>query len=122
MSISRSALVGAETSRLKRKFPILYLFRRTGDYIDHCEKSVRAIERRTGSAHNLHPLDHVHIHQKLMPQHCLPENIVVTAMAVDQHKDPAVPVAQSPKAPHPDKGVIAIVGDIKAGHTAQDVG
>src|SRR5277367_4794797 len=122
MAIGRSALVGAKASRLKRKFPILHLFLRPSDDVDDREKSVRAIEGRTGPAHNLYSFDHVHVHQKLISQHRLPKNVIVDAMAVDQYQNPAVPISQPSKAAYANEGVIAVVGDVEAGHTAQDVG
>jgi hypothetical protein len=122
MAVSSSALVSAEAARLKRKFPILHLFRSTRDDIDDRKKSVGAIERRTGTADNLHSFDHVYVDQKLVAQHGLAENVIVAAMAVDQYQNAAVPIAQSPKAAYAHEGVIAIVGDVEARHAAQNVG
>src|SRR5580698_10009928 len=121
MAISRSAFVSAKASSLKGKFPIFDLLGTAGDDVDDGKKRIRAIEGRTGAKNNLHPFDHVYVDQEFISHHGLAKNVVINAMAVNQNQDAAVPVPQPAKSAYSDKGVIAIIGDIKAGHAAQNV-
>src|SRR5579872_884930 len=121
MPIRSSALVGAEAPGLIRKLPVFDLFDRAGNDVDDRKKSVGAVQGGTGPANNLHPLDYVDIHQEFISHHGLAENVIVNAVSVNQHQNPAVPVPQTPKAAHAHESVIAVISDIEAGHTAQNV-
>ena len=50
------------------------------------------------------------------------KNVIVDSVPVDQQQNAAVPVSQPSEAAHAHECVIAVVGDVKATHTAQNVG
>src|ERR1700722_4524166 len=84
-TVSRAPLIRAEAAIGKGNFKPLDLSRFSRDYVDHRKKRVRSIQRRTGPANDFQALDQVHIDQELRPQKRLSKNVVVDAMAVDEH-------------------------------------
>ena len=91
-------------------------------HVDDREERAGAVERRAGSADDLDAIDERQIDRELVADERLVVDVVVVAVAVDQHQHAVVVVARPAEPAHADVGVVAVVGHVEAAHAAQGVG
>src|ERR1039458_74057 len=122
MSIADSALVGVERGSLGGEFQAIYILSVPGNDIDCGKKRVTAKERRSRSANNLYPLNHLDIDRKLGSNHCFVVDVVIQSMTVDKQQDSRVVISRPGESPDPATAVVPVVGYIEAANGSENIG
>src|SRR5579864_2318648 len=122
LGIRGPPLVSSETAYLAGEFHAIQMADVLGNHIDHGKECAGSIQRTAGTSDDFDAVNQIDIELKLAADERAVIDVVVEAMPIEQHQDARVIVSRPGKSTHANIAIIAIVGDIKSPHAAQDVG
>lgn len=121
-AVAQPLLVGAMAGKLARRFKPVDVVPALGDDADDAEHGIAAVNGGTGTAHDLDPVDEVHVDHAFRADGSLVVHRIVEAVAVQQQQHAAVVVARPAGTPHAQIRIRTVIGDVHATHASQNIG